>query len=341
MCVLGKGLSRRRGSHHRTHTGTGVRERMTYEEGDGMYWVVSLPVLGGSAEATWDAVQQNTVYAQDLSTNFKLNVPETLRVGTLDSLLELSDELQRDAQSLEATCAKLRRQCVEGAAATTSGGDYAGVGTNMGGLEAEDCEAIESFEWNEAKYPSNRPLKELVERVMEGVHRTDDALKVKLSEYSSSRANLAALSRKSQGSLAVREIGSLVKEEDYVSTENLCTCMLVVPNSSKKEFTKTYERYANFSFINQEGRSAHVSAAVPRSAKVVAEDKDYTLYRVVCFSRTVDTFKQAAREKGVQVREFKFDEGKVEEERENLADLKQECREMEDALHEWSRTAYR
>ena len=32
---------------------------------------------------------------------------------------------------------------------------------------------------------------------------------------------------------------------------------------------------------------------------------------------------------------------KVEEERENLADLKQECREMEDALHEWSRTAYR
>ena len=255
--------------------------------------------------------------------------------------MELSDELQRDAQSLEATCAKLRRQCVEGAAATTSGGDFAGVGTNMGGLEAEDSEAIESFEWNEAKYPSNRPLKELVERVMEGVHRTDDALKVKLSEYSSSRANLAALSRKSQGSLAVREIGSLVKEEDYVSTENLCTCMLVVPNSSKKEFTKTYERYANFSFINQEGRSAHVSAAVPRSAKVVAEDKDYTLYRVVCFSRTVDTFKQAAREKGVQVREFKFDEGKVEEERENLADLKQECREMEDALHEWSRTAYR
>lgn len=313
---------------------------MVYEEGDEIYWVVSLPVLGGSAEATWDAVQQNTVYAQDLSTNFKLNVPETLRVGTLDSLLELSDELHRDAQVIEGTCAKLRRQCLEhGSTSGTSGNGF--DHSAAADLSQEDSQAVESFEWNEAKFPTNRPLKELVERVMDGVHRTDDALKVKLSEFSSTRSNLAALSRKSQGSLAVREIGSLVKTEDYVSTENLCSCFLVVSVSNKKDFLRTYETWSNFSFITNEGRSAHISTAVPRSAKILAEDKDYLLVRVVVFAKMVDTFKQAAREKGYQVREFKLDEALLQEEKESLEQMKHECAEMEHQLVEWSLTAYK
>ena len=95
---------------------------MVYEDGEGCYWVVSLPVLGGSPEATWDAIQENTVYTQDLSNNFKLNVPDTLRVGTLDSLMELSDELVRDTQAIEATCAKLRRQCLEHSTGSSSSG---------------------------------------------------------------------------------------------------------------------------------------------------------------------------------------------------------------------------
>jgi len=245
-----------------------------YDEGEGVYWVVSLPVLGGSQEATWDAVQQNTVYAQDLSSNFKLNVPETLRVGTLDSLLELSDELVRDTAAIEGTCAKLRRQCLEhshhsGTSASGRNGDHAFL-DDTPDLKGEDALAVESFEWNEAKFPSNRPLKEAVERIMEGVHRTDDALKVKLSEYSSCKSNLAALTRKSAGSLAVREIGSIVREEDVVQTENLTTCMLVVPSGQKKEFVRTYETWANFSFISDDngGRTNHISIVVPRSAKV-------------------------------------------------------------------------
>jgi len=318
----------------------GRRGTMVYEEGEGVYWVVSLPVLGGSAEATWDAVQQNTVYAQDLSTNFKLNVPETLRVGTLDSLLELSDELSRDAQVIEGTCAKLRRQCVEHAT-TSANSDGVVDLSGLGDLSQEDGDAVESFEWNEAKFPSNRPLKDLVGRVMEGVHRTDDALKVKLSEFNSVRANLAALSRKSQGSLAVREIATIVKEEDCVVTENLCTCFLVVPNAQKKEFMKTYEKWSNFSFLTSEGRSAHISCCVPRSALVLAEDKDYQLFRVVVFAKMEDTFKQSAREKGFQVRDFVLDPEGLEEQKQSLGQLKQEAKEMETSLAEWSLVAYK
>ena len=208
-------------------------------------------------------------------------------------------------------------------------------------LKNEDAEALESFCWDEAKYPSNRPLKEARERVMEGVHRCDDALKVKVSEFGSVRANLSALTRRSQGSLAVREIGTLVKEEDYVMTENLNTVMLVVPVHSKKEFIKTYEKWSNFSFITNEGRSAHISSAVPRSAKVIAEDKDYLLMRVIVFAKMVEAFKGNAREKGYQVRDFTFDASQKEEEEESLHSLKVQAREMEQQLVEWCVTAYK
>jgi V-type H+-transporting ATPase subunit C len=317
---------------------------MVYEDGEGCYWVVSLPVLGGSAEATWDAVQENTVYSQDLSNNFKLNVPDTLRVGTLDSLMEMSDELVRDTQAIEATCAKLRRQCLEHSTASGTGSSRDRNDQDNGlalDLKNEDAEALESFSWDEAKYPSNRPLKEARERVMEGVHRCDDALKVKVSEFGSVRANLSALTRRSQGSLAVREIGTIVKEDDYVMTENLNTVMIVVPVHSKKDFIKTYEKWSNFSFITNEGRSAHISSAVPRSAKVVAEDKDYLLVRVIVFAKMVEAFKGSAREKGYQVRDFTFDADQQEEEEESLQSLKVQAKEMEQQMVEWCVTAYK
>lgn len=47
-----------------------------------------------------------------------------------------------------------------------------------------------------------------------------------------------------------------------------------------KEFTESYEKMATY--------------IVPRSARLLAEDADYGLYRVVCLKKTVDEFKAGA-----------------------------------------------
>jgi len=280
----------------------------------GLYWMVSLPLSGGSKEASWDNLQQLTVYANDLSLNFKLNVPDTLRVGTLDALMELSDDLVKSCASIEGTLAKLRRQCTEAARARVTGDDPAddaaaadedGFALDAEDLPCEDARAIESFEWNEAKFPSHRPLKESVERILSEANRVDDTLKLKASECQSARAAVSAMLRKRQGSLAVRDVASLgLPPEDFVETENLTTVLVAIPKHRTKEFGKAYEQWARFSFLDEEkGRSAHVCAAVPRSARDVAQDKEFVLTRVVVFRKMLDVFKGVAREKGFQVRQ--------------------------------------
>lgn len=59
-----------------------------------MHWLVSFPLVDGSANRTWDTLEKHTVYDHDLSSNYKLNIPD-LRVGTLDTLMQLSDDLYK------------------------------------------------------------------------------------------------------------------------------------------------------------------------------------------------------------------------------------------------------
>ena len=73
-----------------------------------MHWLVSLP-LTGSKDDTWNTLQQLTTYNAPLSTNHKFSIPE-LRVGTLDSLMVLSDDLVKVNSLLESVVNKIRRQ---------------------------------------------------------------------------------------------------------------------------------------------------------------------------------------------------------------------------------------
>eukprot|EP01024_Parvocaulis_polyphysoides_P021920 TRINITY_DN2043_c0_g1_i1.p1 TRINITY_DN2043_c0_g1~~TRINITY_DN2043_c0_g1_i1.p1 ORF type:complete len:213 (-),score=5.91 TRINITY_DN2043_c0_g1_i1:27-665(-) len=57
-----------------------------------VYWLCSFPLNDGSTERSWDLLQQKTCYDNPFSQNFKFELPD-LRVGTLDSLMALSDDL--------------------------------------------------------------------------------------------------------------------------------------------------------------------------------------------------------------------------------------------------------
>ena len=74
------------------------------------YWLVSLPLqnAGGRRDAAWQLLQEKTSYGTQLSSNHKLDVPE-LRVGTLDTLLALSDDLVKASAQVDNVVAKIRR----------------------------------------------------------------------------------------------------------------------------------------------------------------------------------------------------------------------------------------
>lgn len=133
------------------------------------FWLVSLPLLGGRRDRTWEALQEKTSHGQQLSSNAKLDVPD-LRVGTLDTLMSLSDDLHKVNTAVEAIVSKIRRTI-----------------TDITGPEAIHTLKVEHlpvdqyltrFKWDEAKFPVRRPLKENVEKIGEVMSHIEDELKV-------------------------------------------------------------------------------------------------------------------------------------------------------------------
>lgn len=143
-----------------------------------MYWLVSFPCGPTDDEKAllWKDLISKT---QSLvTTPSRLAVPK-LKVGTLDSLLALSDEMAKFNALIEATVVKLRRQFLELSRLESVQGGGAGESTeglSVDGQSVQDY--LTSFTWEEAKYPSNRPLKETVEKIQETIAKIEDDMKV-------------------------------------------------------------------------------------------------------------------------------------------------------------------
>jgi V-type H+-transporting ATPase subunit C len=130
-----------------------------------MYWLISLP---GSKDETWRSLQNATGNGH-LSQNYRFELPMSLRVGSLDALMVLSDDLTRVNVMVEGVVNKIRRQASELAP------DQALHVNNR-----PVASYLTSFTWDEAKYPLRKPLKEIVDELTECVVSVDDDLKVRL-----------------------------------------------------------------------------------------------------------------------------------------------------------------
>lgn len=243
-----------------------------------------------------------------------------LHVGTLDSLLALSDDLSKANSFVEAVTHKIRRQIED---LEKASGVESGVLT-INGVPVDSY--ITRFTWDEAKYPVMSPLRELVDAIHDGVAKLEDALKVRVSEYNNVKSQLNAINRKQSGSMAVRDLSNLVKAEDIISSEHLTTLLAVVSKYSQKDWLSSYETLSTF--------------VVPRSSKKLQEDNEYALYSVTLFRKVADSFRTSAREKGFQIRDFEYDPEAQGRRREELESLINDQETMRGALQQWCYASY-
>lgn len=236
----------------------------------------------------------------------KFSLPE-LRVGTLDALLGLSDDLVRVNAAVEGVTNKLRRQLLELGSSRGAEGGGGATGALLGGGESGDPRSsatvegappesyLERFSWDAAKHPPRRPLGETAAAIAESAAKMEGDLKARAGEVAALRSALAAANRKASGSLAVRDLAPLLAKAPrgrLVDTENLTTLAVVVPRGAERDWLASYETLTDF--------------VVPRSggsAGPLAEDGDYVLHTVVLFRRVADAYRAAARAKGFQVRD--------------------------------------
>ena len=74
------------------------------------YWIISVPAKSGNKEAVFSRIQRCSAEFIENGTASRFLVPGGLRVGTLDSLMSMSDELVKIDHMVEHTARKIGQQ---------------------------------------------------------------------------------------------------------------------------------------------------------------------------------------------------------------------------------------
>jgi len=252
-----------------------------------LFWLISAPK---TAEDTFNTLNKKTADEHDFSVNYKFQVPD-LKVGTLDSLMALNDELYKIDLIVEHTTRKIANQLFDVLDANQNSG-IESLTVSNNNVDTY----LTFFKWDEAKYPTSQSLKALTEMIQMQVSKLEEELKAKATEYSSLLHSINAEDRKIGGNLLVKDLTDIVKENHVVETEYMETLFVAVPKILLDNFLAKYEKLVEY--------------VLPRSALLIEADSDYSLYRVVLFRKYAEDFKNAAREKKFIVRDFKFDPNK-------------------------------
>jgi len=278
------------------------------------FWVVS-----AMAMPTKERVFQNVqTKCGGNSQNFKFNIPQ-LRVGTLDALMSLCDDLVKADYFVETTTRKIGAQLHQ----LMAGSGDAGSFLSVDGANADVY--LTRFTWMDAKFPIKMSCRELTELIQNMVGKIDDDLRTKLVKYNALCHSVTAAQRKKGGSLMVRELTDLVKKEHVQESEYLTTVFVVVPSHQIQDWNNKYEKLTEF--------------VVPRSAQVICEESDCTLVSVVCFRKAVDDFKVKCRENRFTVRDFTFNEG-VQSAQQALQKILDEQEQLKNKLLLWCKTNF-
>ncbi|KAI3629784.1 hypothetical protein MIR68_011219 [Amoeboaphelidium protococcarum] len=290
-----------------------------------LYFMVNLPATQGQDKRqVVDKVK--SILNQTANVN-DLRIPE-FKVGTLDSLIVISDELGKMDTIVEQQAVKIvetLKSLVD--SQFTNSGTSVGSGASSQSINSilavndvsTDQYLMRGFSWNLVKYRNDKSIKDIADNLLAEVNSIDSMIKSKLAQYNTVKNNLANIERKQTGSLAVKNLDSVVRKEQFVQdSEYMTTLLVAVPKQMQKEFLSKYERLANM--------------VVPRSAQKVAEDDEYLLYSVVVFNRVLQEYIQQLKELKFIPREYTYDQARIDADKKELADLSIQNRELKNSL---------
>lgn len=319
------------------------------------YWVVSVPKDAAPNKNPFGLVQEKAAaVSKDLTTNFRFEVPD-LRIGTLDALLSLSDDLVKTDTQCETVVHKIAKQLFDLSSQGRPGDDVgAAEGGGAGGAAAAAPRAgdadidqlavnnvsvdtyLTHFNWDEAKFPPRNQLKEIVEQVVGLIGKIDDEFKTKYSHFNEARSKLEAIRRKNMGNLMVRDLTDLLvgQEAAFTESESLTTLLVVVPKYMYRDWETNYET------MDLKEGDGPLQLIVPRSSRLLYEDQEHGLWTVTVFKRAADEFKVRARKRRFNVRDFKPDAEESRQGKENKKKMEEEARRQWTSLVRWCKTNF-
>ncbi|CAL8291548.1 unnamed protein product [Gadus morhua 'NCC'] len=263
------------------------------------FWLLSLP-LDKTSLASLEKLKR-TIAKTNLATCGKLSIPE-LKVGTLDNLLSVSDNLsQLDTLTesvIKKTCHFMGEVMEQASDKVLEkglvNGDHSGVRPSPSkayfqALRVDLVKYVTKFQWDRAKYPTSLPLRVLADNINKQVSQVDAEFKSRASTYNSIKSSLHCLQRKAEGNLHTRGLNDIVTREDVMESEYLTTLLVVVSRGDYKQWDSTYESFSLF--------------VVPRSSRMLYEDTQCGVFSVILFRRAVSDFRERAKQSKFTVRQ--------------------------------------
>jgi V-type H+-transporting ATPase subunit C len=198
------------------------------------YVIVAISNSGHAPETSYRQLQNAAACpSAPYGEMFKLEVP-SLMVGTLDSLMNLSDDLGKTNSVIESIVRKVEKTATElaGKKATE---------LTVGGVPS--TRYVQQFAWDYAKFPNRRPLKELVSLIAGGVTAIDEELKQLSTSYGDKQVALQDARRKKGGNLMTVDLNDVLDDKivgglSIHDTEYLKTVFVAVPKSQREAFEK-------------------------------------------------------------------------------------------------------
>lgn len=337
------------------------------------YSIVS--ISNGSPGEAFDKLQH--ACPNDVGEMFKFDVPQ-LMVGTLDSLMNLSDEMNKTDQIIESIVRKIEKTGIE---LSTSSGKKTEL--TVGGVPSKRY--IQQFTWDYAKYPNRRPLKELVSLISGGVSAIDEELKQLGTSFADKTAALNDAKRKKGGNLLSADLNDVLTHDvmrdiKVHDTEHLKTVFIAIPRGSEEDFMANVESLGDDlvgyggpdwtrnpnelgsavkygSLVDRHQKRG--SPVVPGSVKLVKEDTDSFLFTLTILKSQYEAgyydgddfqpgnkvdflegFEKACRTKRYILRDFTFDPSQAGKSALKLEELQVEVDGMKSGLNRWCKTHF-
>ncbi|KAJ3571344.1 hypothetical protein NP233_g3813 [Leucocoprinus birnbaumii] len=286
-------------------------------------WLVAVPQNGDSEGLLEEITPKLTSQAKLPSRNISpLTIP-SFKTGTLDSLINLSEDLPKQEAYFTGTVAKI---------VDTLRNLLNNDPTKLSQHTLVDEHTIDDYlfkdwRWNESRYNIQKSLRDIVETLGKETASIDNTMKAKLNNYNLVKGSLTQMQRKQMGNLSVRSLADIVNAEDFIpESEYMETVLVAVPRNLVKEWNITYERLTQL--------------VVPRSSKLIESDDEYSLFAVVIFKRIHDEFLQKCRDHKFIVRDFTYSEDDIQKQREELDTANTTEKELWTELLRLSRTNF-
>jgi V-type H+-transporting ATPase subunit C len=230
-------------------------------------WLVTVPNNKENSKTTFTVISNSVKQHCEL---YRFKTP-SLTVGTLDSLIALSDDLAKISTQVEVSCLfvylvstcgllilpcrsfcfsvydcnsfnlqnvvrKVERQYFEISTPDKDGKPPKPLVVNDVAVDV----VFTKFQWNTAQFQTEgKQLGELVSQIQGIAGKTDEELKVLGSTYSEKNLALAAAKRRQIINLSTSEFEDFLAPEtiaklDVLNTDNLLTVTIVVPKSAEQ-----------------------------------------------------------------------------------------------------------